>query len=84
MAYFSYHAKIKKLIKGGDLIDFKFVEKYNNISPALILFFKTCPPMPIRQHKFEEYVCLISQNGFKIKIPNKFKKVNKQIKSVNI
>lgn len=73
VAYFSYHAKVKKLINAGELTDFKFVEKYNKISPALVLFFKTAPPMPIRQHRFNEYVCLLKDRGFEIKIPSKFK-----------
>ncbi len=59
MSYFNYHAKAKKLIKEGQLVSFKFFENYNNISPALVLFFKSNKPMPIRENHFEEYLKLI-------------------------
>lgn len=57
--YFNYHAKAKNLIKEGKLVSIKFVENYNNISPALILIFDHCV-MPIRQHKWQEYLTLIN------------------------
>lgn len=59
MAYFNYHAKVKRLIREGELIKFEIVEKYNNISPALVLFFKNNKPMPIRQNKWNEYFEII-------------------------
>lgn len=58
--YFNYHAKAKNLIKNGELIDYKIVEKYNNISPALLLIFDELI-MPIRQHRWQEYFDLIEQ-----------------------
>ena len=58
--YFNYHAKAKNLIKNGELIDYKIVEKYNNISPALLLIFDELI-MPIRQHMWQEYFDLIEQ-----------------------
>ena len=58
--YFNYHAKAKNLIKNGKLIDYKIVEKYNNISPALLLIFDELI-MPIRQHRWQEYFDLIEQ-----------------------
>ena len=58
--YFNYHAKAKNLIKNGKLIDYKIVEKYNNISPALLLIFDKLI-MPIRQHRWQEYFDLIEQ-----------------------
>lgn len=58
--YFNYHAKAKNLIKNGKLIDYKIVENYNNISPALLLIFDELV-MPIRQHRWQEYFDLIEQ-----------------------
>jgi hypothetical protein len=60
MAYFNYHAKAKKLIKEGHLLRFEIVPTWGNISPALVLFFDNNTPMPIREHKFAEYVELIN------------------------
>lgn len=57
--YFNYHAKAKRLIKELNLIDYQIVEEYNKIKPCLILLFKNHPPMPIREHKFNEYLDLI-------------------------
>lgn len=59
--YFNYHAKAKKLIKEGKLTDYKIVEKYNNISPALLLIFGNFI-MPIRPHKWQEYIQLIEKD----------------------
>lgn len=53
---YPYHNKIKQRIKNGELVSFEFVEKYKNISPCLVLFFKTEPFIrPIREHRFSEY-----------------------------
>lgn len=57
--YFNYHAKAIRLIKEGHLLKYEFIARYNNISPALVLYFDNNRPMPIREHKWEEYVCLI-------------------------
>ena len=62
--YFNYHAKIKNLILNGHLTKYKIVEKWNNISPALVLFFDNNKPMPIRIHKWEEYFTLFASVGF--------------------
>lgn len=64
MAYFNYHAYAKKLIKNGKLKSYCFVEKYKNISPALLLYFDDAkyPIMPIREHRFEEYIKLLEEN----------------------
>ncbi len=57
---YPYHNKIKQRIKNGELISFEFVEKYKNISPCLVLFFKTEPFIrPIREHRFSEYRLLL-------------------------
>ena len=49
--YFNYHAKIKKLILKGDAINYKIVDNWNGIKPALVIFFASRPPMPVRQEK---------------------------------
>jgi len=58
--YYNYHAKAKRLIREGHLIGWRFVEKHNKISPALVLFFDNEKPMPIREHRFDEYIDLIN------------------------
>ncbi len=63
--YFNYHAKIKKLILSGELIRFEIVENYHNIKPAMVLYFKNNPPMPIREHRFLEYFELFEKLGIK-------------------
>lgn len=64
MTYFNYHAKAKKLIKEGELLYYTIVENYNNISPALVLYFKNHQPMPIRQNHFEEYLLLLENENY--------------------
>ncbi len=63
MGYFNYHATAKKLITDGKLKNYYFVEKHNGISPALILVFDdaTHPVMPIREHRWAEYLNLIDK-----------------------
>ena len=55
MAYFNYHAKAKRLIAEGHLINYEIVENWNGISPALVLYFDNNRPMPIRKDRFKEY-----------------------------
>lgn len=53
---YSYHNRIKQRIREGELIGWEFVDKYKNISPALLLYFDTEPKVrPIRDYRFEEY-----------------------------
>lgn len=53
---YPYHNRIKQRINNGELISYEFVEKYKNISPCLVLYFKTEPYVrPIREHRFSEY-----------------------------
>ena len=59
MPYFNYHAKAHNLIKTGHLLRFEILEKWGNISPALVLFFDNNRPMPIREYKFDEYLELL-------------------------
>lgn len=61
MSYFNYHAKAKRLISEGHLVEFKIVNKWNNISPALVLFFDNQKPMPIREYRFDEYMEILSR-----------------------
>ena len=55
--YYNYHATVKRLIRENKLINMYIVEKYNKISPALILCFNDAkhPIMPIRKEKWQEY-----------------------------
>jgi len=55
MSYFNYHAKIKKLIKENQLFKIVLMSKYNNISPCMLLIFKSNRPMPIREYRWQEY-----------------------------
>lgn len=63
MPYFNYHATAKKLISEGKLIGYFFAEHYNSISPSLVLLFDDAkhPAMPIREHRWEEYMRIISE-----------------------
>ncbi|MBE5816363.1 MAG: thermostable hemolysin delta-VPH [Clostridiales bacterium] len=65
MAYFNYHATAKKLIEQGKLKDYYFTQRHNSISPALVLVFDDIkhPLMPIRQHKWGEYIMLIDKHS---------------------
>ena len=67
MAYFNYHAKVKKLIFEGKLTGYRFVDDYHGISPALVLYFDGEKPMPIRQHKWEEYLNILMSKSDHIK-----------------
>lgn len=59
MSYFNYHAKAKRLIKDGFLIRYEFVDNWNGIKPALVLYFTNSKPMPIREYRWEEYLPLL-------------------------
>lgn len=54
--YYNYHAKAKKLIVEGHLTNMEIVDRWNNISPALVLYFDNHKPMPIRQYRWDEYL----------------------------
>lgn len=57
--YFNYHAKAKRLITEGHLVRYELVDNYNGIAPALVLYFDNEKPMPIREHKWCEYLNLL-------------------------
>ena len=61
MGYFSYHAMVRRLIREGRLQGYRIVPVYRGISPALLLFFDDArrPVLPIREHKFDEYLPLL-------------------------
>lgn len=53
---YPYHNKIKQRIKNKELTHYEYLEKYNGISPCLLLHFDTEPrTRPIRGHRFDEY-----------------------------
>lgn len=54
--YYNYHATAKKLIAEGHLIKFEILDHWNNIKPALVLFFDNHAPMPIRSYRWDEYL----------------------------
>ncbi len=68
MPYFNYHAVAKSLIKSGKLTSYYFADSYRSISPALVLLFDDIkhPIMPIRKHKWEEYLPLLPNKANRI------------------
>ena len=63
MPYFNYHATAKRLIANGKLLDYYISENYRGVSPALVLVFDDAkhPFMPIREHRWEEYLPLLNR-----------------------
>lgn len=66
MAYFNYHARAQALVKTGHCVKAEIVEKYKDISPALILYFDNHIQMPIRLHRFAEYFELLTRYGVRV------------------
>ena len=62
MAYYNYHAIIKRKILLNKLIKAEFVSAYKKIKPALDLYFNDGSIYPIREHKFNEYLPLIEKH----------------------
>lgn len=54
--YYNYHARAKQLIEEGHLIKTEIVDRWNDISPALVLYFDNHRPMPIREYRWGEYL----------------------------
>lgn len=65
MGYFNYHAKARKLIEEKQLINWEIVANWNNIKPALVLYFKDYIPMPIREHRWDEYMKILEDYKLK-------------------
>lgn len=64
---YPYHNKIKQRIKNKELVSYEYVDKYKTISPCLLLHFSTEPKIrPIREHRFEEYNVLLSEQNSKL------------------
>lgn len=63
MAYFNYHAALKKLIMGGRLKGCYYTERHNGIAPAMVLLFDDVkhPVMPVRKEHWSEYEKLIEK-----------------------
>ena len=57
--YFNYHAKAMRLIREGHCTHFELVERWNQIAPAMVLYFDNEPPMPIREERWADYFELI-------------------------
>ena len=64
MSYYNYHATAKRLINEGKLMGYYFTEKHNGISPALVLLFDDYrhPVMPIRSHRWVDYLPLLPKD----------------------
>lgn len=59
---YPYHNTIKKRIRHRELVKYKYVDKYKDISPCLLLYFNTTPNLrPIREHRFHEYQELLDE-----------------------
>ena len=59
--YFNYHAKAMRLIREGHCTHFELVERWNQIAPAMVLYFDNEPPMPIREERWADYFELIDE-----------------------
>ncbi len=70
MTYFNYHAKLKSLIKSGDCLSVSLLYKYHNIKPAMVFYFKTHKPMPVRNYRWQEYFPLIKLYNLKLDNPD--------------
>lgn len=53
--YYNYHAKAKRLIRQGHLINFETVANQRGKTPLLILYFDNHGPIPIEQEFWAEY-----------------------------
>lgn len=70
MSYFNYHAKIKDLIKSGDCLSVSLLYKYKNIKPAMVFYFNSHKPMPVRDYRWNEYFTLIKLYNIKLDNPD--------------
>ena len=56
----SLNKREKAILKFIENNNYEIVDKWNNISPALVLYFDNNKPMPIREYRFDEYFKLIN------------------------
>lgn len=70
MGYFNYHRQALKLIREGHLTSAEIFEHWNNIAPALVLFFDNHRPIPIREYNqntgernWDKYWSLINRSA---------------------
>ena len=61
--YYNYHGQAHKLIAEGHLIGYEIVDQWNNIKPALVLYFDNHKPMPIRSYRWDEYLKGMNNHG---------------------
>ena len=61
--FFNYHSKVKKIIDSDTITKIEILDEYNNISPAMVIYFKNHPPMPIREHKWDDYISYLNKNN---------------------
>ncbi len=54
--WYNYHAQVKRLILEGRMTGYQFMDSYNEISPALVIYFKNHRPMPIRDYMWQIYL----------------------------
>ncbi len=64
--YFNYHAKIKQLIKDKKCLEVRLLPKYNLIRPAMVFYFSTHRPMPVREYRWLEYLQIIQLYNLKL------------------
>lgn len=60
MGYFNYHSNLQQKIKEIGIAKAQFMDEYHGISPALVLYLNDGSVYPIREHMFETYINLIS------------------------
>lgn len=59
---YPYHNRILQRIQNNELVSYEYVDRYKDISPCLLLHFKTEPFLrPIRSHRFEKYEQLFQE-----------------------
>lgn len=52
---YKLHSTAKTLIESGHLTHFEAVKNYNDLSPALVLYFDNHSPIAIAKDKWAEY-----------------------------
>ena len=61
MGYYNYHGRIKQIIAEGNLTGMKIMDRWNQIAPAMVLFFDNHKPMPVREYRWDEYFILLNK-----------------------